>query len=274
MKIFDFNIHLTYSEEYRNHIGTQTSKASASLNSEAKMEIQDYNNCLREYREDFKSSFTSGNFMFFNSDLSHSQAISPVLSSIKNIFPNPTFTALFDYRLKNYKEILKNINELGFHAIKFHPYAQEINNSDWDQILQISKYAEELKLKILICTSYGTSKMHQHDGIGLACRLADYITKIPLVLLHSGGIRAYEAFLLAEDKKNIYLDNSPKWDDFAFIFKKLGAERILYGSDFPYVSFQDSIKCMERFFDRYKFSEEERNAILYENSISLFSLNN
>ena len=191
-----------------------------------------------------------------------------------------SFVSVIEY-FNNYistKETLEILKVLGFQFIKFHPYSQQISNSDWDTILTISKFAEKIGLNIIVCTSYGTSKMHHHDGIGLACRLADFITDVPIVPLHSGGIRAYEAFLLAEDKKNIFLDTSfslnyleksPLWDDFAFIYKKLGTERILYGSDFPYVSFENSLNCILRFLDKYNFNENEKEQILFNNSASI-----
>jgi uncharacterized protein len=279
MNVFDFNVHLTYSEEYKNSLGTQTSKAANSLNTESKMTIDDYSICLKEYRKDFNKSFTYGNFMFFNTEISQSKELTTVLDWIGKEYPESRFTALFDYRLEGYKKSLENLKNNGFDAIKFHPYSQEIETKDFDNIVKISKIAESLGFRILICTSFGTSKMHKHDGIGLACSLANYISKVPLVLLHSGGIRAYEALLLAEDKRNVYLDtsfslnyleNSPIWDDLAFIYKKLGPERILYGSDFPYVSFEDSLACIDRFFSKYKFTSREKDQILSENSRSIF----
>ena len=93
---------------------------------------------------------------------------------------------------------------------------------------------------------------------GVAAAIANRVTRAPIILLHSGGSRCLEAMLLADATKNVFLEtsftlpyylNSSIERDLAFAYKKLGANKILYGSDFPYISLKESEKSFFEFMD-------------------------
>jgi uncharacterized protein len=280
MKIFDMNVHLTYSDLYLNSEENQTSRAEKSLNSENQMEVDDYHVCLDIYKNQFTDGFRSANFMFFNSDLFQNLRLKKVTETILNSYENSAFTALINFKEENYRDSLDNLEKMGFTGIKFHPYSQQIVESDWLSILEISKEAEKRNLLIYVCTSFGTSKMHMHNGMGLACKLAEHIHKTPIILLHSGGTKIYEAMLLADDKSNVFLEtsftinyfeNSPLWEDIAYAFRKIGLKRVLYGSDFPYVSLKNSFDCIQKFAEKSKFKDSEISDLMANNSINLLT---
>ncbi|MBU43867.1 MAG: amidohydrolase [Spirochaetaceae bacterium] len=280
MQAFDFNVHVAFRADYLSGENAQTERASRSLRSEAEMAPENYLECLSEYSEEFQTSFKAANFMFFNPDLLGKDALTPALKDCKSRFPDSRATGLVDYRKTDQLDRLSRMKEQGFDCIKFHPYSQKITPADWSSIVKIAKHAESLSMAVLVCTSFGTSRMHDHDGIGLACELADSVSSVPIVLMHSGGVRAYEAMLLAEDKKNVYLETSfslpyfeggPIWDDLAFIYRKIGTERVLFGSDFPYVGLDENRRLVSKFFDRYRFKEAEQTGILEGNALRLFS---
>ena len=133
---------------------------------------------------------------------------------------------------------------------------------------------------ICIDTSYGTSKMYAHDNLKLACHIADHITKVPIVLLHIGGARVLEAMLLAHEKQNVMLESSFSLgyyegstipQDAAFAFRKIGIERVMYGSDFPYVSMEESMRVHTDFYARFGFSDDEIENMLYNNANQMLS---
>lgn len=272
--INDMNVHLTYDESYHLTEGTQTTKAASGLKAENKMSILDYSNCLDLNHLLFRKSFQSANFMFFNPTVFDDRQLISILDKISVSYPNSGFTALIDFRNNDCLRKIENLVSLGFSGIKFHPYSQEILESDWERILEVSKVAEKNRLLIYVCTSFGTSKMHKHNGMGLACKIAENIRDTPIILLHSGGTKIYEAMLLADDQPNIYLEtsfslnyleNSPLWDDIAYVYKKIGSTRVLFGSDYPYISFNESLDCIERFLEKYKFTEEDKINITFRN---------
>jgi predicted TIM-barrel fold metal-dependent hydrolase len=150
-----------------------------------------------------------------------------------------------------------------------------ISETDFKKVLNVCKFAEANRKIICIDGSFGTSKMYTYDNMKLACYIADHITKVPIIIIHSGGYRIMEAMLLAMDKKNVMLDTSFSLNyylgssleqDYAFAYKRLGSRRMLFGSDIPYLDFKNTFSQQLDFFNRYKFSSEDMDLIFYKNA--------
>lgn len=265
MKVFDFNIHLPCN--LKNDI-------NENILNENLMSLENLEFCYSNYHNDFRNNIQAGNFMLFNQNIFFENNLSNFIKKLKNDFNGSLVTALIDFKKQNVMHYLDKAILEGINCIKFHSYNQKILESDFVSITKICKYAEEKGIIICIDTSYGTSKMYDYDNIKLACYISDFITKTPIILLHSGGARILEAMLLAEEKKNIYLEtsfsiayylNSSIEKDFAFAYKKLGCNRILYGSDSPYVNIQQSIHETIEYLEKYNFSDNEIENIFYKN---------
>lgn len=52
------------------------------------------------------------------------------------------------------------------------------------------------------------------------------------------------------------------------MYEQVGADHILYSSDYPYVSMKDTLD----FVDQLDISEEDKDKILYKNAQQLFNL--
>jgi predicted TIM-barrel fold metal-dependent hydrolase len=113
--------------------------------------------------------------------------------------------------------------------------------------------------------------MYEYDNLRFAAWLATRITAAPIVLLHSGGLRALEAWLLAASCPNVWLETSfsvPTYEgtrveqDLYTAYHKLGGERVLYASDHPYITMQDSLAIFRRFVKNHKFTSTERDQML------------
>ena len=137
--------------------------------------------------------------------------------------------------------------------------------------MKISKKAQSLGMSVMIDTSYGSLDMYQYDNLKLTSEIAKHVTDVPIILLHSGGARCLEAMLLADCCQNIYLETSftlPYYigssveRDLAFAYKKLGSDRIVYGSDFPYINQDDSLSAFLSFAQKWEFSDTEIDNIL------------
>jgi predicted TIM-barrel fold metal-dependent hydrolase len=80
------------------------------------------------------------------------------------------------------------------------------------------------------------------------------------------------------DKKNVMLDTSFSLNyylgssiekDYAFAYRRLGAKRVLFGSDVPYVNFENVFSEQLDFFNRFGFSSEDLENIFYKNAMRL-----
>jgi len=269
-KVFDFNIHLPhfYLNDW-NHL----------VYDESDYTIEQLKKNYEHFAVELKEYVCGGNFMFLNESILFQEGIHGILSKLKNDFESCLFTFIIDFRRDDCESLVEKAIEHGAAGIKFHSYLQKICFEDFENVLRITKYAEQKNLFVCIDTSYGTSGMYKYDNLKLAAFLSEFINDVPIVLLHSAGIRIFEAMLLADCKKNIYLETSFSLpyllgssleNDFAFAYKKIGADRILYGSDFPYISQRDSMNIMMTFFEKYNFSNTDVENIMINNALNFF----
>ena len=267
MKIFDFNIHLP---------DLQTEGIHSLVDSE----ISATNKSLIERVQSIypENKIEGANFMIFNPTL-FSEG-NEFINYCKSTYALASFTLLVDFRSDDcYDDIDKGI-EAGINCIKFHSYHQQISAEWYEKIKDICLYAEERNLIICLDASYGTSKMIQYDIIEFICFIADFVSKTPIVALHSGGLKCLSIMLLALEKDNLYVETSASLPfymdssierDLAFMYKKLNPERILWATDAPYFTFNDTLEATTKFFDKHGFSTDAQEKIFYKNSVSLLN---
>jgi len=133
-------------------------------------------------------------------------------------------------------------------------------------------------MPIFLDTSYGSLGMYRYDNLKLAAFLLDEIKSVPVVLLHSGGSRILEAYLLADACPNVYLESSfslPYYlgstveRDMAFAYKKLSG-KVLYGSDYPYINMAHSIESFSKFVNDWQFTDDQVDGFLNSNVKKVF----
>lgn len=163
----------------------------------------------------------------------------------------------------------------GIKIFKTHPYLHEITKDKYKCITEFAEYIGQNGGILTICGSYGSSLLYETNGVELAA----FIKKrcdVPIIIAHGGMPRIFDAMSLALEYDDIYMDFSftfPFWwgstiiQDYAFAARKLGCERIFYGSDYPYVSFEDSKRYFNMFLQTYEFDEESCNRLYYKNFI-------
>ena len=167
-----------------------------------------------------------------------------------------------------------------FNFIKFHSYVQQIEESDFQRIAEVALKAESLNLGICIDGSYGTTGLYKYDNLRLVAFLSDLIKKVPIIILHSGGSRCIEAMLIAEMSNNVFLETSLSlhyyqgsnlWNNFSFVFNKIGFDRILFASDFPYQKTNEALGTFNLFCKTFNIEKKNIEKILSTNAIDLLS---
>lgn len=268
MVFFDFNIHLPFlkSDDVNDIIKQDLNLNCNDLIKGFEMHLNNISKCK------------GANFLLFNTKL-FDEDVSEFFKLSKAKFKESYYTALVDFRDENVYNYIDNLKTSGVNAIMFNSYLQQISENEFSRVISACKYASKNELIVCIDGSYGTSKMYAYDNIKLACLVADEVTDTPIVIVHSGGYRVIEAMLLAADKKNVWLDtsfslpyyiNSSIEQDFAFVLKQLNCDRIVFGSDYPYMEVEKTLEQHLNFFRKYSFSEEEQEKILFRNAFKLF----
>jgi predicted TIM-barrel fold metal-dependent hydrolase len=269
MKIFDFNIHLPYikHEDVNVVIAQDMSLGADGIQLGFDIHKHILKDCV------------GANFLLFNTKLFDND-VSAFFQKVSSSLEIKKYSALIDFRRKDINDYIDNLVKSGVNAVMVNSYLQQIEDHDYSSVLKVFQYAESKGLIICIDGSYGTSKMYIYDNMKLACFIADYITKVPIVIVHAGGYRIIEAMLLAADKKNVWLDTSfslPYYEnssieiDFAYALKKMNSERIVFGTDHPYIEFNEGLQKHINFFNKYQLNESDIEKILYSNALKLFN---
>jgi hypothetical protein len=269
--IFDFNVHL---------VGDAAADTPDRLRDEGRLDVAGLGECYERHRAALRSSVQAVNLMLFNQALPFEDQPLPAWTArVRRDFPEAVFTQLLDFRRPGLGGALDRLAAAGVGGVKFHSYVQRIADADIPAALDAARAAAERGVFVCIDASYGTTRLYDYDNLKLAAAIVREVRTVPIVILHSGGARRWEAMLLAEDNPNVLLETSftlPYYEgsaiagDLAFIYRKIGVDRVLYASDFPYVGLDASIACMERFLEAHAFSAAERAAILGGNARRVF----
>lgn len=194
---------------------------------------------------------------------------------------------------ENYQEILKNLFQNGCKGIKLHPVYQKIYIDDI-RFLRILDYAAELGLIVLIHAGYDMG----FPGADYAApqhikAMLDQTHPDKLILAHMGGWGNWDYVEEHLLDYNIYLDSSfcltriqtvsdwpnqkSPWEgipqqinreQFCRIVRRLGADRILFGSDSPWTGQEDSITALKE----SGLNQEEQNLIFYQNAAKILGI--
>lgn len=162
----------------------------------------------------------------------------------------------------NYPELiaeeLERCYSAGMRGIKLHPSLHSYP-ADGKNLRPVWEYAEQRAMPVLVHTWYGTRECSPR----MFDRLADEYPSVNILLGHSGGtLEGFdEAIEVAKRHENVFLEtccSSVFYGQVERFVREVGAEKIIYGSDMPFVNANAQIgKILYA-----KISDEERRLIL------------
>lgn len=190
---------------------------------------------------------------------------------------------------ENFSKELKRIKNLGFKGIKIHPFYQKTNLDD-EKYLRILYKAAELDLIVVTHAGLDIGFVNEKKSTPqMIKKILEKIGEIKIVLAHMAGWKNWDEVLSELAGKKFYMDTAfsigkitPRknfeWDEeelklldeknFVEFVKIFGAEKILFGTDSPWTSAEESIN----FIKKIPIGEDEKNKIFYENAKKLLSL--
>ena len=176
-------------------------------------------------------------------------------------------------------EMERCINELGLKGFKFHPTSQNFVCDD-PNFVKIMKKATELDVPVLV-DSYNPLVDDQPVRFLKALMQAN---QTKLILAHVGLFRFvdFSIFGFIQQTKqlpieNVYFDltstpliflNSPFQEQFRWVTEQIGAERLVFGSDYSGNSQKESLDAIKKF----GYKKEWLPKILGENAANLLKL--
>lgn len=174
----------------------------------------------------------------------------------------------------------KYVTEYGMRGLKLHPRHQHLSADD-ERIVPVVEKAAELKVPVAICGSqWKHAPLRDQLPLNLDV-LAKRVPEAKIILCHGGGFHFMDALVVAIANDNVYLEtsismkyfqNTPFEDQYMFTLRKIGAGRVVYGSDHP----EDPVKtCYERsteILSKHGFSDNNQQQILGGTIQSLLAL--
>jgi len=163
------------------------------------------------------------------------------------------------------EEQIERASQAGCRAVVFHPYLQQISQERYARLQHLVRYAAEHDMFVCVCSAYGSPSIYRYNPLEVVVSVAEAVN-VPVVIIHGGGLKIYDALLIAEAFPHIYLDTSfslPYWlgspieDAFAFAIRRLGANRWMFGSDAPFQAMTEVVQQHQTFCDRHNFDTEE-----------------
>lgn len=201
----------------------------------------------------------------------------------KNIIP---LIAIHPEMSSNKVELIKDYIRNGARGIKIHSAVLEFDVTD-ERLTEVYEYCNEIHFPIVYHSGVVSNvKYNEYADIDRLMPVIDKYKGIPTILTHMVEGSSDNVIALSKEYKHIYFDTSicisgllcidrchdMKWqnDDYVIdIINKVGSDRILYGSDYPFGSPIDDAK---RFLNM-KLSKETKAKILGQNALKLFNIN-
>ena len=158
-----------------------------------------------------------------------------------------------NYKEKAIFELNRAIDELGLQELKLHPSAQKFSIIS-EEVKEIIKVAKEKDIPVIFDSG---KKASPPEDFGI---LAELFPSSKIIMAHM-----YGNFLeVAKKHSNIYLQTTgmPRIEIIKNALETLGAERIISGSDSPYISME---RELEKIRSIPNLTDKERELILGEN---------
>jgi len=165
---------------------------------------------------------------------------------------NPDFTA----PARTIQKMEEFFDRYSPRGLKIHPRYQGVTVKD-SVVSEVFHWAQERGVVILIDVFLHGPSLDNPDLHPVAYHpIAQRLPELRMILAHSGGYKMMEAFMVAKSNPNVYLDlsftpayfnGSSVGEDCGFLCRRLPPGRVLYGSDFPYVPFAESVEHARRF---------------------------
>lgn len=174
---------------------------------------------------------------------------------------------------ENYKEILKEIKNLGLKGIKLHPDYQDTYFNDI-RYKRIISYATELGLIISVHAGQDPKCPDNiHCTPAMAEEVLNEVEPEKLVLAHMGGNELWSEVEERLVGRNVYfdtgviLDRMPQ-EQFLRMVREHGADKIVFGTDSPWADQKKFVEILKEM----PLEEEERNQIFAGTAVKLLGL--
>jgi predicted TIM-barrel fold metal-dependent hydrolase len=188
------------------------------------------------------------------------------------------------------KDILPTLErylKLGAKGIKFHNMSQGFNPMH-PALEPLYAFCNEISFPIEFhCGRVSNARLNEYSDVECIIPVIDKYPDIPIILTHMADGNINDVVNLSKEYKNVYFDTSivitghpriletniPSWlddTDVVDVINTIGAERVFFGSDYPWGSPKHDLRRVVNLSLTY----EQKSLILGENAIKVFAIDN
>ena len=178
-----------------------------------------------------------------------------------------------DQDTESFEEELNAALSSGLCGVKLHPDIQHVTIDD-ERLYPLYDMLEERSLPLYLHMGDDRPEYRYSEPQRLR-RIHELFPNLTVGASHFGGYKAWDdAVTYLKGVENIFFDaSSTLWvmtPEFArHMIDKLGAENIMFGTDYPVTTAKEYLEL----FDRVKMTDKEREMILWDNAANFFNLN-
>jgi hypothetical protein len=201
----------------------------------------------------------------------------------KNLIPLVSFHPEMD---ENLLELLEEYIGKGARGIKLHPMAQAFDPNHRN-LMEVYSHCNKMKFPIQFhCGRVSNARLNQFSDLEAILPIIKKYRDLPIILNHMADGNMEDVLSLAGNFENVYFDtsivitgyppimqvNEPSWLDdeqMLDIVNKIGSERVLFGSDYPWGSPGHDIQRLLK----SNLSTTQKRQIMGENSLKLYKIN-
>ena len=199
-----------------------------------------------------------------------------------NLIPLVSFHPGMQGRLWSFLECYMNEGAKG---VKLHPMAQGFNPVN-RRLDEIYSYCGEIGFPVVFhCGRVANARLNEYSDSSILMKVIEKYPETAFILTHMADGNAKDVLRIAKNYPNVYFDtsivitgyppliqtNEPSWTEdnpVVDVINAIGAERVLFGSDYPWGSPKHDIGRILGM----KLNDEQKRLILSANSIRLFRL--
>jgi predicted TIM-barrel fold metal-dependent hydrolase len=192
--------------------------------------------------------------------------------------PQDTITLLFDYQ-HHLKYIQQLAREGRIQGLKVHSRLQKIKEEDYPDLFDAFQTMTVYQLPVILDAFYTGSEMAIQPNLNRFAEMISLFPETPFIIAHSGGIKVLEYFMHLRKLPNVYFDlsfslsylqHASVYQDFLTLMKFGDKQRILFGTDFPFINDKDQLEVCLDMAKKTHISDAELDNILYANAEKIF----
>ncbi len=166
-------------------------------------------------------------------------------------------------------QLLGHVKLDGFKGLKLHPLHQGFRPQDVPEIWRV---ASKLGIPVLVHSGKIWRSDPDYADPSHFYDVLDTYQGFTLVLAHMGGNYVEDAVRLAKKFDNVYLETSgASKRRIVYALERIGCERIVYGSDSPFIPMGDPVKEIDKIRE-LPVREWEKQRILGGNAAEILGL--